>query len=314
MKILALAPLTASFAGITGAAFALPVLETEVDTANRVVTVGDMFKDAGSLASQPLFLAPAPGTTGTVSIDAVRDAAARAGLNDFDAQGAEAVRVSRLATTVTASALSALISDELKVRGVLTPGVTAQTSFDTSLDGLEAAAVTDPIQLGDLRYSDDGSFVARFTLAGVDTPIDLAGHFVLMTEAPELADTLAAGTILSADDIVLRTVPLNQVANTNVASPDQLIGKALQRQSRAGMVLKITDVADPQVIERNGQVTVYLRVGPMTLTVRGRALNSASAGEPVDVLNTLSKHVLHGVARADGSVQMPAGPVNVAGL
>ena len=74
MKILALALLTASFAGITGAAFALPVLETEVDTANRVVTVGDMFKDAGSLASQPLFLAPAPGTTGTVSIDAVRDA------------------------------------------------------------------------------------------------------------------------------------------------------------------------------------------------------------------------------------------------
>jgi flagella basal body P-ring formation protein FlgA len=315
MKALIGAIVAAGFAALTAtAATALPTLRAEVDTANPVVTVGDMFKDAGDLAGQPLFLAPAPGTTGTVSIDDVRDAAARAGLDDFDDQGARAVRVSRLAAEVTASSLSALLADELRARGVLTPGVTAETTFDSPIDGIEAAAIADPVRLVGLRYSGDGTFAARFTLAGLPTPVDLTGRFVLMTQAPELVDTLAAGSILSADDIVERQVPLSQVINTNVASMDQLIGKALQRQSHAGMVLKIGDVADPEVIARNDLVTIYLHVGPMTLTVRGTALNAASAGESVAVLNTLSKRVLHGVARPDGAVEMAAAPVSVAGL
>jgi flagellar basal body P-ring formation protein FlgA len=315
MKAHLMAIVAAGLSGLAStAALALPVLETQVDTADAVVTVGDMFKDAGRLASQPLFLAPAPGTTGTVPIEEVRDAAARAGLNDFDDGGVQSVEVSRRATPVTATILSGLVGNELKARGVLTPGITAQTSFDTPLDGLDAAAVHDPVQLVDLRYTDDGAFAARFTLAGIAMPVDVSGHFVLMTEAPELASTLAGGTILSASDIVERPVPLSQVQNTNVAALDQLVGKALQRQSHAGMVLKISDVADPIVIARNDMVTVYLHAGPMTLSVRGTALNSASAGDPVSVLNTLSKRIVRGIARPDGAVEMSAVPVSVAGL
>ena len=48
----------------------------------EVVTVGDMFDDAGLLAERALFRAPAPGTTGIVSLDAIRSAALRAGLID----------------------------------------------------------------------------------------------------------------------------------------------------------------------------------------------------------------------------------------
>lgn len=314
MKTLLLAIAAVGFAGLAGNALALPVLQPQVDIAHRVVTVGDMFRDAGSLADQPLFLAPAPGTTGDVDIAAIRDAATRAGLGGFDDQGVQSVRVSRLATPVTAKLLAGLISTELKSRGLITPGVTADTSFDSSLDGLEAAATPAPVKLLALRYDSNGAFAARFALAGFDTAVDLTGHFELMTEAPELADTLAAGTVLSAADIVERRVPLNQVRNTNVAALDQLVGKVLQRQSHAGMILKISDVAEPIVITRNDMVTVYLHAGPMTLSVRGTALNSASAGDPVSVLNTVSKHIVRGIARPDGAVEMSSVPVNVAGL
>jgi flagella basal body P-ring formation protein FlgA len=314
MKPLLLAFATLGFAGLAGHALAVPVLRAEVDTAHRIITVGDMFKDAGALADQPLFLAPAPGTTGDVGIAAIRAAAARVGLDGFDDQGVKSVSVSRLAIPVTADRLAGLVSAELKSRGLLTPGVTADTSFERALDGLEAAATTDPVKLLALRYGDDGAFVARFALAGIDQPLDLTGRFVLMTQAPELAETLAAGTVLSAADIVERRVPLARVRNTNVASLDQLVGKVLQRQSRAGMILKVSDVADPIVVTRNAVVTVYLHTGPMTLSVRGTALNSASAGETVAVLNTVSKHVLHGVARPDGAVELSSAPVTVAGL
>jgi flagella basal body P-ring formation protein FlgA len=316
MKTLIVAALALGFGSLSlGSAFALPVLDAQVETPNRVVTVGDMFKNAGDLASQPLFLAPAPGTSGIVSLDDIRAAAAKAGLAEFDDGGATGVRVSRAATAVTPSTLAALVSADLKARGLLAPGVSIEAAFDASLSGLAAAAVPDAVQLVNLRYApDSGLFAARFSLAGVADPLDVTGQLQLMTTAPELTETLAAGTILTADDIMQQQVPLSLVTNGNVATTDQLIGKALQRQSRAGMVLRVTDVADPQIVSRNDLVTVYLHLGAMTLTVKGRALNAASVGEPVAVLNTVSNHVVHGIARADGAVEISSGPLSVAGL
>jgi len=203
------------------------------------VTVGDMFDGAGNLASAPLFLAPAPGTSGLVQIADIRLAASRAGIDDFDDHGANGVEVSRLATTIDAPLLTSLISGVLKTRGVLTDGMTANAIFDSPLGSLKAAAVADPVTLADFRYSPDSSlFAARFELAGVDKPLDLTGRIDLMVEAPTLTETLGPGAILSAADIVMQPVPAKFADNGNIAALDQLIGKQLQRQSRAGMVLK----------------------------------------------------------------------------
>ena len=296
-------------------AFADPALKLQVDVTARIVTVGDMFANAGALSGKPLFLAPAPGTSGMVPIADIRTAAAKAGLAAFDDGGATDVRVSRLATVVDAPMLTALMADDLKTRGLMPDGVTADAAFDTAIDGLDAAAVPDPVQLVTLRYQpDSGSFMARFQLAGSDQPLDLTGRIDLMVEAPELAATLPSGSILKASDIVMQPVPLRAAQSGNIASPDQLVGKQLQRQSSVGMVLKASDVSDPQIIARSDLVTVYLHAGPLTLTIKGTALNAASLGEPVAVLNATSKKLVHGIARADGAVEVTAGPTSVAGL
>jgi flagella basal body P-ring formation protein FlgA len=297
------------------AALAAPVLKPQVDIATEVVTVGDMFTDAGTLAEQSLFLAPAPGTSGLVSIADVRVAAAKAGITDFDDQGATAVRVSRLATVVDDKLLTKLISDDLTARGILTEGMTANALFDTALDGLSAAAIAQPVQLVNLRYTPESStFTARFILAGRQAPLDVAGRLDLMIEAPQLVATLGAGTILTPDDLQLRPIPLKFAENSSIATMGQLVGKQLQRQSRAGMVLRVADVADPQLVARNDIVTVYLHSGPLTLTIKGTALNAASLGQPVAVMNSASKRIVHGVARADGAVEITTAPLSVAGL
>ena len=225
------------------------------------------------------------------------------------------MKVSRLATTVDATILDRLLSDNLKARGVLLSGMTTDVVFDTPVGTLKAAAVADPVQLADFRYSpDSGLFTARFTLAGEDAPLSLSGRIDLMVEAPQLVNTLPAGAILSASDITMQPIPVKFADNGNVAALDQLIGKQLQRQSRAGMVLKSTDVADPQIIARNDLVTVYLHSGPLTLTIKGTALNAASLGQPVAVMNAVSKKLVHGIARADGAVEISTMPLSVAGL
>ena len=80
------------------------------------------------------------------------------------------------------------------------------------------------------------------------------------------------------------------------------------------MVLKVSDVGDPELVARNDQVTVYLHSGPLTLTIKGTAMNAASLGQPVAVMNATSKKIIRGLARADGAVEVSAGPTNVAGL
>ena len=49
----------------TSAVIAAPVLRADITVSAPVVTVGDMFEDAGVLAEQPLFRSPLPGTTGS---------------------------------------------------------------------------------------------------------------------------------------------------------------------------------------------------------------------------------------------------------
>jgi len=301
-------------AASAGAAFAEPVLRAEVTVNHPIVTVGDMFEDAGSLAERALFRAPSPGTTGTVSLDAVREAAGLVGLTDYSAEGVMRVRVARNSTIVDTRMLTALITEDLSSRGIVAEGIVVEARFDTADPMFHAEAVANPAQLVNLRYMPgNGAFSARVMIAGIDAPVDLSGWIELMVEVPHLAATRAAGTILTTDDIELKLVPLRLAESSGVATIDQLVGKQLTRQSRGGLMLKPTDVTEPRVVERNAMVTVVLNVGPMTLTVRGQALNNASPGEPVQVINSVSRKILQGTALPNGAVAI-SNTIQVAGL
>jgi flagella basal body P-ring formation protein FlgA len=308
--------LTAALAALlTGTALAAPVLKPEITVSAEIVTVGDMFADAGLFAEEALFRAPRPGTIGTVQVEAVEAAAERIGFTGYSTQGLASIRVARAGTAIGEADLKALIEADLEARGIVTEAMSAQTVFSTPFTGLSAATVADPLDLIVLRYRPgNGTFSARFAVAGIDAPIDVEGTIDLMIEVPHLAEALPAGTILSQDDIVMRSVPLRYADSAGFASADQLIGMALQRQSREGMMLKASDVGVPELVSRNDMVTIYYRSGPLTLTVRGQALSGAAKGEPVEVLNLMSKRVITTTAIARGAVEIATGPLAVAGL
>ena len=123
----------------------------------------------------------------------------------------------------------------------------------------------------------------------------------------------AAGTVLTPSDIEMKMVPLKYAESTGIVSLDPLVGTQLDRSGRAGLMLRAGDVEDPQVVTRTQMVTVYLKSGPMTLTVKGQALNNAAAGQPVQVMNTASKKIVIGTALPNGGVEMTT-TTNVAGL
>ena len=68
---------TFAFLLLGATTLAAPALKGDITVIAGVVTVGDMFDEAGLAAEDALFRAPKPGTTGNVSLADIRAAAAR---------------------------------------------------------------------------------------------------------------------------------------------------------------------------------------------------------------------------------------------
>jgi flagella basal body P-ring formation protein FlgA len=307
----------ATFAGLllSGAAWAAPVLKTDIVVSAPIVTVGDMFDAAGAGAEQPLFRAPSPGTSGVVSVSDITAALARIGIEEFEANGADGVRVSRAAAVIDETVLSDLIAADLATRGIISTGMTVDTLFSVPVRPLNAEAVAEPARVISLRYlPGNGAFTARFAISGIEQPLDVAGTIELMIAVPHITASLPAGTLLSADNIEMRPVPLKFVESTGVARLEDVVGKTLVRQSREGMMLKPSDVSVPLLVSKNDPVTIYFRKGPMTLTVKGQAVTGAAAGGLVQVINLMSKRIISATAISAGAVEVSADPLALAGL
>lgn len=300
---------------LVSVAWAAPVLKADIVVSAPIVTVGDMFDAAGAAAELALFRAPDLGTSGTVNITAISAALERVGIADFDSSGLDAIRVTRAATIIDEATLAALIASDLTARGIIGTGMTVDTLFSTPIQPLNAEAVAQPASVINLRYlPGSGAFTARFAIAGMAQPLNVDGTIELMIAAPHIISSLPAGTLLTANDIAMRPVPLKFVESAGVPRLEDVVGKTLLRQTREGMMLKAADVSVPLLVSKNDPVTIYFRNGPMTLTVKGQAVTSAAAGGPLQVLNLMSKRVISATAIAAGAVEVSANPLALAGL
>lgn len=300
---------------LANAAWAAPVLRSDIMVNAPLVTVGDMFDDAGAQAETALFRAPLPGTSGHVPLADVTAAMTRIGVTQFDAAGITAIRVTRSAALVDETMLDDLITRDLTTRGIITGDMSINTLFTPAFTPINAEDVANPVSVISLRYlPGNGAFSARFAIAGKAEPVDVTGTIELMVQAPHITTTLPAGALLAADNIEMRSVPLKLVESQGMVTMADVIGKTLTRQSRQGMMLRPSDITTPALIAKNDVVTIYFRKGLMTLTVKGQAVTSGAKGAPVQVLNLMSKRVISATAIAPGAVEVGTDPLALAGL
>lgn len=90
----------ATYLALTSA-MAEPALRTQIVVAGPLVTLGDLFEDAGPAASQAVFRSPDNGTEGSVGALRVQAAARQHGLEWHNAAGIEQVAVKRSSRHIT---------------------------------------------------------------------------------------------------------------------------------------------------------------------------------------------------------------------
>ena len=200
-------------------------------------------------------------------------------------------------------------------QGILRDGVSVTARLNQRLGNLYAASSDQPIKLDRLNYTPGNTgFSARFILAGRSRPLDISGRLDFFVQTPHLTRTLPAGSILTPADVEMRAVTLQFANSAQLPMLDQVIGQQLRRQMRQGVAVRLNDIAAPTLISRNEIVTIYLKSGAMTLTVKGQALADASRGQAVSVLNLLSKTVIQGIAVNPGTVEIRSRTNQVAAL
>ncbi|MCF6344326.1 MAG: flagellar basal body P-ring formation chaperone FlgA [Devosiaceae bacterium] len=294
-------------------AIGAPVLKPSIEVSSLIVTVGDMFDNAGINAERALFRSPAPGTKGNVSLSAIKKAAAKVGVLNFEDGGLEQVSVKRQGTIVNPQDIKLAIIDDLTKRGLLNDSTYGEISFNENIVDFYADLSNEPLVLEDLKYYPrTQSFNAYIQISGENKIRNINGTLSILANVPHLIRSLQTGAIISSSDVELRLVSYRFAQGNGFTDLDEIIGKQIRRSTRKGVMISPKDVIEPELIARSSFVTLYYRNGPLTLTIKGQALNSAAKGELVSVLNLTSKNIVQAMAIAPGTVEINATPLEIA--
>lgn len=101
---------------------------------------------------------------------------------------------------------------------------------------------------------------------------------------------IRARSVIGPDDVALA----KGRSTGALATVDEAIGMEARVWLQTGQAITPDDLAPAALVERNQLVTMRFRSGRLEITVEGRALDRAAAGEPVRVMNLGSRTTVTG--------------------
>lgn len=279
-----------------------------------IVTLGDLFKDAGTLANQPVFRAPELGVTGALPAIQALAAARVSGLGITSLPDFANVAVTRRSQIVDSAAFTRLIATAAASR--LSAGIDdVAVDFDMSVDPVTAALGASPLSLVSFTLQPlSGRFEASIAVEGLPAghQLHLTGRAYETVAVPVLTRPLARRDVIAAADIATARMERRLLPAQALLASDMVIGKAARRSIRAGDVISSIDVEEPRLVTRGEMVTLSFRRPGMTLTAKGKALSDGAAGEVISVFNEQSRRTIQGTVAASGLVEVGGlAPINV---
>ena len=147
----------------------------------------------------------------------------------------------------------------------------------------------------------DVSFEIANDINSTRTKLRFTGTAIETVEAAVLTRSVDRGEVLKSGDVITERRPKAEVGG-DVATRNQAVGMQMRRQFRSGQALKVADLAKPDLVQRDDNVTLIYKSTGLYLTMRGKALENGTEGDTVNVLNILSKRTVSGTVIGRGQV------------
>ncbi|HEX2215513.1 MAG TPA: flagellar basal body P-ring formation chaperone FlgA [Xanthobacteraceae bacterium] len=291
------------------AASAQPTLKSEAAVASDIVRIGDLVAGAGELADIAVFRAPDLGHMGAVPAARVLEAVRSHGLDDVDTRGVREIAVTRLARSISVQEIEQRTIAALAGKRGLGEAENLALTFDREVRTLQVEMTAGELTL--LRASYDpysARFDVTFSLPGstVVPRLRYTGTLVETIEVAKLVRPMGRGDVIRASDITTERRPKATVAAGALERPEQVVGFAARRALGAGQALRSADLMKPELVRQNEAVTVVYESPGLSLSIRGKALESGAAGDIVNVVNIQTKRTLQGTVTAPGRVSIAA--------
>jgi flagellar basal body P-ring formation protein FlgA len=293
--LIALGPATAARAADADAA-PVPTLKREAVVSGEIVRIGDLIDGVGSAAGIAIFRAPDIGETGSVPAYQVLAAARAHGIERVDTHGNSEVAVTRAGRVLAAKEIEAAIARTLVTRGGIPDSRDLTVTLDREPPPLRLQGAADLRALYTYYNARSGRFDITFELA--DEPAHrstqrYSGYAVETLPVAVTLRPLARGEVVRAADVTIERRSKADFREGAPAAADP-IGLALRHQMRAGQPLRASDLMKPEIVQRNEAVTLVYEAPGLTLTMRGKALDSGAQGDVVSVLNGQSHRTVQG--------------------
>jgi flagella basal body P-ring formation protein FlgA len=288
---------------------AAPALRASVQVSSDIVRIGDLIDNAGSAAQIAIYRAPDLGTTGALSVPQVINALRAHQVIGVDTRDLKEISVTRLARSIEGKDIEAQIGKALERRNGLGDAANLSLTFDRDPGDIRLdAGFTGAVQPISVRYDNrNGRFDITFEIANDNglgaTKLRFTGTVVETVEAAVLARNVERNEVLKSSDVLVERRPKAEVGG-EAATRDRAVGMQARRQLRAGQAVKVADLAKPDLVQRDQNVTLIYESPGLYLTVRGKAIEGGTEGDVVNVLNLQSKRTVSGVVTGRGQVSI----------
>jgi len=286
---------------------AAPTLRASITVTSDVVRVGDLIDNAGSAAQIPVYRSPDLGTTGALPVAQVLSVLRAKQVIGVMTGDIKEVQVTRLARTIANKDLENAVASALDHRFGLGDAANITVNFDRGISDMRLdASNTGALQPVATRYdARGGRFDITFEINNdstvAATKLRLTGIAIETIEVAVLTRDIDRTETLKSSDVALERRPRAEVTG-EAALRDRAVGMQLRRPMRAGMPIRVADLAKPEFVSRDQSVTVIYQVPGIYLTTRGKAIESGAEGDTVSVLNLQTKRTLTGVVTGRGQV------------
>jgi flagellar basal body P-ring formation protein FlgA len=280
-------------------------LDVQLDAA--VITVGDLWADAGAKADTVIGPAPQPGQTIAVEAPQLAYIAHLYDVNWRPVSGVERAVIERAGRPLQYDEITVPIRRSLVQEGApdgASVELAAVPPIMVPPQSMPRVTVeADSYDAGSTRFSAD----LAVSTAGMQTQrVRVTGRIAAMIKAVIALHRLEPGEVITKDDVQEGEVAQHRLSSPVEHDVAEVVGQTPRRTIVAGQAVQAGDLGAPIVVTKGAPVELVLQTATMSLTAQGVAMGAGGRGDVIQVLNPTSRAIL--AARVTGPGQVAIAP------
>lgn len=290
------------------------VLRSQSLVEDQVIRISDLF-DGTTRGDVVIGAAPAPGQRYVIEASQLASIARRFNVDWRPTSGAERSVIERPGRALSREAAIEALRAELHPLGLPVDSELELAAFSPPI--LPLNALPRLSAEGGNYESGSNRFAATLVVMADGMPsvrMRVAGRAIATVQAVVSTRRLAIGDVVKPDDVRLMQLRAERVRPGTAQRLEDVVGMQLRRPIGTELPFMTADLMLPQIIAKNEVVLMVVEGPGISLTTQGRAMEAASRGGRLSVMNLSSRNIVEAEAIGPGRVQvrLGAGPIRSA--